>query len=89
MIATSVSTRQITGPSASEPSVPLVFLVHDDSRRESLELLIRSAGWQPAAFVSVDEFLAVRGRRSRRAFCSISMGSICRSVSRHIEAIRP
>jgi len=58
MIAASVSERQFTGPSASEASVPLVFVVHDDPRaRESLELLIRSAGWQPAAFVSADEFL--------------------------------
>jgi FixJ family two-component response regulator len=59
MMAASVSERQFTGPNASEENVPIVFVVHDDPRaRESLELLIRSAGWQPAAFVSADEFLA-------------------------------
>ncbi|RUV72408.1 MAG: response regulator transcription factor [Mesorhizobium sp.] len=38
---------------------PIVFVVDDDvSVRESLELLIRSAGWQPEAFESAREFLA-------------------------------
>jgi FixJ family two-component response regulator len=37
----------------------LVFVVDDDvSVRESLELLIRSAGWQPETFVSAHEFLS-------------------------------
>jgi FixJ family two-component response regulator len=36
-----------------------VFVVDDDvSVRESLELLIRCAGWQPETFVSAQEFLA-------------------------------
>jgi len=36
-----------------------VFVVDDDiSVRESLELLIRSEGWQPATFASAQEFLA-------------------------------
>jgi len=36
-----------------------VFVVDDDiSVRESLELLIRCAGWQPATFASAQEFLA-------------------------------
>jgi FixJ family two-component response regulator len=36
-----------------------VFVVDDDiSVRESLELLIRTAGWQPEAFASAQEFLA-------------------------------
>jgi FixJ family two-component response regulator len=37
----------------------VVFVVDDDvSVRESLELLIRSAGWQPELFESAQEFLA-------------------------------
>ena len=38
---------------------PVVFVVDDDvSVRKSLELLIRSAGWQPETFESATEFLA-------------------------------
>jgi len=38
---------------------PVVFVVDDDvSVRESLELLIRSAGWEPQLFPSATEFLA-------------------------------
>ena len=38
---------------------PVVFVVDDDiSVRESLELLIRSAGWRPETFRSAREFLA-------------------------------
>ena len=38
---------------------PIVFVVDDDvSVRESLELLILSAGWQPETFASAQEFLA-------------------------------
>jgi FixJ family two-component response regulator len=41
------------------PPIPLVFVVDDDvSVRESLELLIQSAGWQPETFASAREFLA-------------------------------
>jgi FixJ family two-component response regulator len=37
---------------------PIVFVVDDDvSVRESLELLIRCAGWQPETFPSAQEFL--------------------------------
>jgi FixJ family two-component response regulator len=37
---------------------PVVFVVDDDvSVRESLELLIRFAGWQPETFASAQEFL--------------------------------
>jgi len=37
----------------------VVFVVDDDvSVRESLELLIRAAGWQPEAFASPEEFLS-------------------------------
>jgi FixJ family two-component response regulator len=38
---------------------PIVFIVDDDvSVRESLELLILSAGWQPETFASAEDFLA-------------------------------
>jgi FixJ family two-component response regulator len=41
------------------PATPIVFVVDDDiSVRESLELLIRSEGWQPETFASAQEFLA-------------------------------
>jgi hypothetical protein len=47
--------------SVSQPT-PVVFVVDDDvSARESLELLIRLAGWRPETSVSAQEFLA-RGR---------------------------
>lgn len=40
-------------------STPVVFVVDDDvSVRESLELLIRWAGWQPEIFPSAQEFLS-------------------------------
>jgi FixJ family two-component response regulator len=40
-------------------ATPTVFVVDDDvSVRESLDLLIRSAGWQAETFASAQEFLA-------------------------------
>jgi FixJ family two-component response regulator len=40
-------------------STPIVFIVDDDvSVRESLELLVESAGWQSQTFASAQEFLA-------------------------------
>ncbi len=40
-------------------ATPIVFVVDDDvSVRESLELLIGTAGWQPETFASAGEFLA-------------------------------
>jgi FixJ family two-component response regulator len=40
-------------------ATPIVFVVDDDiSVRESLELLIRSAGWQPQIFQSARDFLS-------------------------------
>jgi FixJ family two-component response regulator len=45
--------------SPTSPATPIVFVVDDDvSVRESLELLIRCAGWQPETFASAQEFLA-------------------------------
>src|SRR6202140_1383838 len=40
-------------------ATPIVFVVDDDvSVRESLESLIRFAGWEPETFASAQEFLA-------------------------------
>jgi len=45
-------------PSPSPRATPIVFVVDDDvSVRESLELLIRCAGWEPELFASAHEFL--------------------------------
>src|SRR5437870_9552082 len=50
------------GQSSGSPkshATPIVFVVDDDiSVRESVELLIRSEGWQPETFASAQEFLA-------------------------------
>ncbi len=47
--------RSSPGPHAA----PIVFVVDDDvSVRESLELLIRCAGWHPELFASAQEFLS-------------------------------
>jgi FixJ family two-component response regulator len=44
---------------AISPGTAVVFVVDDDvSVRESLELLIRSVGWQPETFASAEDFLA-------------------------------
>src|SRR5262245_52737558 len=44
----------------SMPDVPsIVFVVDDDiSVRESLELVVRTAGWQPEMFESAQQFLS-------------------------------
>ena len=45
--------------SAIADATPIVFVVDDDiSVRESLESLIRCAGWQPETFASAEEFIA-------------------------------
>ena len=51
---------------------PIVFVVDDDvSVRESLELLIRTAGWQPETFASAQEFLSRPAPPFRAAWCSM------------------
>jgi len=46
------------GPSVS-PDAPVVFVVDDDiSVRESLDLLLRTAGWRPETYASAEAFLA-------------------------------
>ena len=68
-------------------ATPIVFVVDDDiSVRESLELLIRCAGWQPETFASAQEFLSRPRSLFRAAWCltslfRASMVSICRSAS--------
>ena len=53
--APSLSTEVYTNPTGTS----IVFVVEDDiSVRESLELLIQSAGWQPELFASAQEFLS-------------------------------
>jgi FixJ family two-component response regulator len=61
MAMTVISTLDAAHPSASRASAPtpIVFVVDDDvSVRESLELMIEAAGWQPETFASAQEFLA-------------------------------
>jgi FixJ family two-component response regulator len=49
---------------------PIVFVVDDDvSVRESLELLINFAGWQPETFASAEDFL--RRPRTERPSCLV------------------
>lgn len=49
----------VTSAAPKSQQQPIVFVVDDDvSVRESLELLIKFAGWQPQIFASATEFLA-------------------------------
>ena len=52
-------TSGLTSQTLMSHSIPIVFVVDDDvSVRESLELLISNAGWQPETFESAQEFLS-------------------------------
>jgi FixJ family two-component response regulator len=58
MIFASIAHHVVRHPPMS-PTTPIVFVVDDDvSVRESLEALIRQAGWLPETFASAQEFLA-------------------------------
>ena len=57
MSAAALPNAKSTGPGGSSVT-PIVFVVDDDvSVRESLELLIQSAGWLPETFASAAAFL--------------------------------
>jgi FixJ family two-component response regulator len=58
---TTTGRAYVVGSAAAQQATPIVFVVDDDvSVRESLEALIRVAGWQPETFASAHEFLAHR-----------------------------
>lgn len=58
MIVASAAVHDVR-PLPMSPVTPIVFIVDDDvSVRESLEALIRYAGYQPETFASAHEFLA-------------------------------
>jgi FixJ family two-component response regulator len=58
VVVTSASSSE-SSSSASTTAKPIVFVVDDDvSVRESLELLIRSAGWEPKTFATAQAFLS-------------------------------
>src|ERR1700744_1925012 len=51
--------RLLLGSASMSHLMPIVFVVDDDvSVRESLELMISSAGWKPEVFASAKEFLS-------------------------------
>jgi len=55
----SASAKSSESGSPKSSPIPIVFVVDDDvSVRESLELLIKFAGWQPETFASAVDFLA-------------------------------
>jgi FixJ family two-component response regulator len=58
----SATMNEYTQPQARSPELqvtPIVYIVDDDiSVRESLEPLIRRAGWQPISFASARDFLS-------------------------------
>jgi FixJ family two-component response regulator len=53
-----MSSAKLSQATMADSQTPTVFIVDDDvSVRESLELLIRTAGWQPETFASAQSFL--------------------------------
>ena len=57
-MSTGSASPQVSRSSPKSNVKPIVFVVDDDvSVRESLELLIRSAGWEAETFASANEFL--------------------------------
>jgi FixJ family two-component response regulator len=59
MFPETITSRTSAGPSATTHLTPVVFVVDDDvSVRESLELLIGTAGWRAETFASAKDFLS-------------------------------
>jgi FixJ family two-component response regulator len=59
MLNASSSAARLPDPSPMSAAMPVVYVVDDDvSVRESLELLVRTAGWSPETFASAREFLS-------------------------------
>jgi FixJ family two-component response regulator len=59
MITATMRDDAATRTSRLPGGTPIVFVVDDDeSVRESLELLVQAAGWEPQTFASAHEFLA-------------------------------
>jgi FixJ family two-component response regulator len=57
-VSSAIAARSIEGITMADVT-PIVSVVDDDvSVRESLELLIKTAGWQPETFASAQEFLS-------------------------------
>jgi FixJ family two-component response regulator len=58
-IVTMADVTRLRASEAPAEQAPIVFVVDDDiSVRESLELLIKNAGWQPHTFETAQEFLS-------------------------------
>src|SRR5262247_2106502 len=58
-VVTMANVTRPRAPGASAEQAPIVFVVDDDiSVRESLELLITSAGWTPETYASAQDFLS-------------------------------
>jgi FixJ family two-component response regulator len=62
MGSATINFGKFAGPQSGSPQphvTPVVYNIDDDaSARESLELLIRCAGWQPITFASARDFLS-------------------------------
>src|SRR5262249_52228430 len=62
--------KRAIAPRRVEDVASTVFVIDDDiSVRESLELLIRTAGWESESFASAEEFLS--DQRATAACCLI------------------
>jgi FixJ family two-component response regulator len=60
-MSAAIVSGQLWKPTPMSPATPVVFIVDDDiSVRESLELLVRSEGWQAEPFSAANAFLAHR-----------------------------